>query len=46
MSPEESTGVAVHRVRDMGGSGSQTKPKLLPRQHRFRLGLFALVGKV
>lgn len=44
MTPEESTGVAVHRVQDAGGSRSQTETRLLPRQHRFRLGLFALFG--
>jgi hypothetical protein len=45
MSREESTGVAVAQVPDIGASGGRTeKNSTLPRQHRFRIGLFALLG--
>jgi hypothetical protein len=44
MSQEESTGVAVARVPEVGGSEGRTGTVRLPREHRFRVGLFALLG--
>lgn len=45
MSREESTGVVVARVPDVGASGGRTDDTArVPRQHRFRLGLYALLG--
>lgn len=44
MTPEEATGVAVARISEVGGSEGRKEPGALPRQHRFRLGLFALLG--
>lgn len=45
MSREESTGVAVARIPDVGTSGGRADdtPRV-PRQQRFRLGLYALLG--
>lgn len=44
MSREESTGVALAHVPDVGASGGQSQSGLVPRLHRFRMGLFALLG--
>jgi hypothetical protein len=45
MSQEDSTGLAVARVSDIGASGGRTEEhSRLPREHRFRLGLYALLG--
>src|ERR1700693_2843416 len=44
MSREESTGVALAHVPDVGASGAQSQSGLVPRLHRFRMGLFALLG--
>jgi hypothetical protein len=49
MSQEESTGLGVAQVRDVGGSGGRAEPARSPQVHRFRvavvvLGVLALVA--
>ncbi len=44
MSREESTGVAAAHVPDIGASGGRPQSRLVPRLHRFRIGLFGLLG--
>lgn len=42
MSQEESTGLAVARVPEMGGSAGRSEHARSPQVHRFRLGVVAL----
>ena len=44
MRQEESTGVAVARVPDVGASGSRSQPTRAPKVHRFRIAMAALAA--
>src|SRR5579859_1771367 len=44
MTREDSTGLAMARLPDVGASGARTDAARVPRAQRFRLGLYALLG--